>query len=388
MHSSGFNQASRCFFYPLARYLCLLAGIFVFFYVFSVNAQAAPSYKSLDAEFTALQANKQKALLREPWEKIQAKFDDFVNANPKSADAPKAAFMSARCLEEVALRTHSTRDFKKAVLFFGTMAEKYPKSMQAGEALWHKAEIEYTYLKDNAAAKQTLAALLNKTQDSKLKSKAKILQAKIQTEGTTAKPSTVSGNTAQAPGAANSNTPAANTNQAASSNKPQNSSNNTSITEPTLLSVLLSADKNKTTASLQLNTGAGFTYRFIPAAKSGTGKAALIVEVEGVVPKAGIKGLTSVPKGPVSFVNCMQGKLSAGSGKSVPSARVEFTLSGDHYFTIKSDKGSQKIELVVDSTKKQSGAQAGRGHAGKLEFDSSAQAGGTGSSGANANPNS
>ena len=373
MYSFGYSQVKRNTFFLVraSRYVFFTGTLLLCALLFAHSSHAAPSYKNLEAEFSALQADKQKSLQREPWEKVQAKFNAFVKASPKSADAPKAAFMGARCLEEIALRSHSSRDFRNAAALFAKVAENYSKTSQAGEALWHKAEIEYKYLKNNAAAQQTLALLLKKTQDNKLKNKAKSLEAKIKLEGTEEKQgsgssgsSSGSGNQAGASSAAGG-TPS-------TAGKPQTSAGDANISEPCLLSILVNADQNKTKATLELNTGAGFSYRFIPKNKSGTGNAALIVEVEGVVPKSGIKGLTSVPKGPVRSVNCMQGKLAAGgAGKDIPSARVELAISGDYSFAIQSDKGATRIQVTVDATKKQTGSQSGRGQVGKLVANSS-----------------
>ena len=385
MCNSGPGQPKLDYSYNVSRYVIFTSALLLFAVIFAYTCHAAPSYKSLNDEFSALQADKQKSLQREPWEKIKDKFDAFVKANPKSADASKAAFMGARCLEEIAIRSHSSRDFRNAASFLGKVADTYPKSAQAGEALWRKAEIEYKYLKNNAAAKQTLSLLLKKTQDAKLKSKAKGLEDKIKTEAAGAGGQNAAGNsggnsggntsgsasTKQTSSAGNSAGKATDKAAGKAAGKPQANSSDANISEPCLLSILVNADKNKTKASLELNTGAGFAYRFIPKSKSGTGNAALILEVEGVIPKLGIKGLTSVPKGPVRSVNCMQGKLSgsgggaADSGKGIPSARVEFALSDDYSFTIESDKNSSLIQVTVDSSKKQTGAQAGRGQVGK-----------------------
>ena len=385
MYSSEPGQVKLNFssFINTNRYIFFTGAVLLFFLAFSCYSQAAPSYKNLEDEFAALLADKQKSLQREPWEKVQAKFNAFVKANPKSADTPKAAFMGARCVEEIAQRSHSPRDFRNAASFLGKVAETYPKSRQADEALWRKAEIEYKRLKDNAAAKQTLALLLKKTKDDKLKNKAKALESELKAESGggatgTASGSSMSNSSGNSSGSSSGSSSGASANQSGSSGKPQNNTADSNNAAPCLLSILVNADKNKANASLELNTGAGFSYRFIPKSKTGTGDAALIVEVEGVVPKSGIKGLASVPKGPVRSVNCMQGKLASapgGSGKDIPSARVEFALSGDYSFTVQSHKNSTRIQVTIDSTKKQTGAQSGRGQAGTSTSLASGSAG-------------
>ena len=324
------------------------AAILAFFLLFAVisppqEAQSAPSYSSLNQEFNKLSADPQKAAMRDPWEKMQAKFDNLAKSNPKSSDAPKAAFMAARCLEEIAIRTHSSKDFRNTAQAFGEVGRKYPKTAQGDEALYKKAEIEFKRLKAPDTARKTLEQLLKSTTDNAMKNQAGKLKKEIEKSP------------AQSPGR-NEAAPAV------TAPKQQEA-----FSEPTLISILINADEKKADAEIELSTGAGYSWRFIPKAKTSSGEAVLIIEVEGVVPNEGISGVSTVSKGPVRLVRIVKAKVKTVSGKDMPSSRVEFTLKNDYASEVKTDSASNKILLKINSAKMQTATASGRGTAGSID---------------------
>lgn len=324
------------------------AAILTFFLLLALispsqEAQSAPSYSSLNQEFDKLSADPQKAAMRDPWEKIQAKFDNLAKSNPKSSDAPKAAFMAARCLEEIAIRTHSGRDFRNAAQAFGEVGRKYPKTAQGDEALYKKAEIEFKRLKAPDTARKTLEQLLKSTTDNAMKNQAGKLKKEIDK------------GPAQSPGR-NEAAPAV--------TAPEQQE---AFSEPTLISILINADEKKADAEIELSTGAGYSWRFIPKAKTSSGEAVLIIEVEGVVPNEGISGVSTVSKGPVRLVRIVKAKMKTASGKDTPSSRIEFTLKNDYASEVKTDSASNKIRLKINSAKMQTATASGRGTAGSID---------------------
>ena len=321
----------------LALFL-LLASIY-----YPWEAHSAPSYSSLNQEFNKLSADPKKSDMRDPWEKMRAKFDNLAKSNPKSPDAPKAAFMAARCLEEIATRTHSSEDFRNAAQTFGEVGKKYPRAPQGDEALYKKAEIEFKKLKNPDTAQKTLEQLLKNTADSAMKGRAGKLKKEIEKD---------QGKSS----ARNESTPSG------AAPKQQEF-----FSEPTLVSIIINADDKKADAEIELSTGAGYSWRFIPKAKNSSGEAALIIEVEGVVPNKGISGVSTVSKGPVRLVRIVNAKVKTAFGKDAPSCRIEFTLKDNYASEIKNDATSNKILLKVDSKKMQTATVSGRGTAGSVD---------------------
>ena len=348
MHAqTRFNRESLT---PL-RQITALAAFLLFLIIFIPSvSHSASSYSKLNEEFKTLSADPKKSAQREPWEKMQAKFDSFVKSNSKSDDAPKAAYMAARCMEEIAVRTHNPKDFNQTVDRFGAVAENYPKTQQGNEALFKKAEIEFKNLKNPEAAQKSITKLLETSRDEALKKRARELE-KTMTAAPAPKPDTQ---------------PAANPSTPKAEEKPVQT-----FSEPTLVSVLINASDKEADAEIELSTGAGYSWRFIPKAKTSGGKAALIVEVEGVVPNQGITGLSTVSKGPVQHVSIVKAKVKTASGKDAPSCRVEFTLKDDYSTAVKTETGESKILIKINSAKKQTATASGRGVAGRIEANSS-----------------
>lgn len=321
-------------------------------FLFGLPGQSVANVQSvitLEQEFKSLQQDPQKSRLREPWEKLAAKFDAVVETKPQERGASNAAFFSARCLEEIALRTRNKGDFTATIERLNQMLAKYPKSSLAPEALYKKAEIEARYLKNDTAAAKTLARLTGASPD--LQQKAQNLQASL---SLSEKISDIAGSSAQKP----------NSDKASSGAKaaPKSDSGSEKSGSPLLLSILANASDKTTSVELKLSTTNSYLYRFIPSAKTSSGKAALVIELPGLAPKEGLLGLVGIGTGPIEHINTMQAQLTAIDNSKVPSTRVELTLAGDYFFDIAPGKTPGSILVSVNSVKKQSGPLAGNGN--------------------------
>lgn len=310
------------------------------------HAKAATSYASLERKFETLAADPKKSSLREPWEKLQAEFDLYVKANPAGSNAPKAAYLAARCIEEIAIRTYRASDFKLTATRYGEVGKDYPKTTQGQEALYKKADVEFNKLKNSDSASQTIQQLLKIVSNEELKQKAKKLEAKIKQAGSSSPPQLKAEKAVH------------------SSASPQSAE---VFSQPTLISITVNASDKTADGLIELSEGAGYSWRYLPKSKTASGQAVLLIEVEGVVPNKGISGLRSISKGPVRHVNVIKAKVNAEGGKTVSSCRVELTLKDNYACSVTTPGGKPELHLQVDSAKKQTSPSSGRGVAGRIE---------------------
>lgn len=341
-------------------YLLTVLLLFVLL-AFPLTSYSAPTYSKLSNEFKSLSANPKKAGLRDSWNKMQIKFDKFVETNSKSKDAPKAAFMAARCMEEIAVRTFSPKDFRMTALRFGKVYDKYPKTPQGGEALYKKAKTEFSNLKKPKTAQKTIDKILKVSRDEGLKKRARRLATEIKAE-TAKKPETKASS-----GSKNKkNTSNPKTTVSRGKSKPAQT-----FTDPTLVSIIINAGSKVADAEIELSSGAGYSWSFIPKEKTQSARAALIVEVEGVIPNEGVTGFRSVSKGPIKNIRVVSAKVKTAKGKEAPSCRVEFTLKDNYRAEVSTKRNASKILIKVNASQKRTSATNGRGVAGSIKASSS-----------------
>lgn len=338
--------------------------VFLFFTLlaFPQASYSAPTYSSLSNEFKTLSAHSKKSGLRESWEKMQTKFNKFVKTNPKSNDAPKAAFMAACCMEEIAVRTFNPIDFTMATLLFGEVGDNYPRTFQGEEALYKKAEIEFSNLKNPEASQKTIDKLLKISRNEGLKKRTRKLETKVRA-APPAKQETTASSASKSKDIISNPKP----NASKEKSKPAQS-----FVDPTLVSITIDANNKVADAEIELSSGAGYSWSFIPKAKTQSGQAALIIEVEGVVPNKGITGFRSISKGPVKSIRVAEAKVKTAKGRDVPSCRVEFTLRDNYRTEIKTERNTSKILIKIISSKKQTSTANGRGVAGRIKSTFSA----------------
>ena len=136
----------------------------------------AAALVTLEERFETLAGDPQKNKLRDNWLKLEESFTALA-AKSSGETAAKAAFLQARCREELGARSYMSSDRKKAVELFAAMAKKYPKSPLAPEALYRQAAILGVPLKNTAQAAFVLAALEKNYPDSPEAAKASGLAA-------------------------------------------------------------------------------------------------------------------------------------------------------------------------------------------------------------------
>ena len=134
----------------LRRYLS------VFFFVlliagfsFSVFAE---SYAALRHDYQQLIKSAQLQRQRLNWEKLIDRFDHFIAQNPHDGNVEESLFFLARTWDGLSKASGSIADARKAVGHYIDMAERFPQSRLADDALFLAGQAAEYRLKDRIAA--------------------------------------------------------------------------------------------------------------------------------------------------------------------------------------------------------------------------------------------
>lgn len=138
---------------PLA-FLAALCLMVICFYD-SGYTSLPPTGKRYDlakASIDTLRQDEKRAAMREPWEKLAAEFRAIYDADPGWPNRPAALFRAAESLEELARRSFSKADAKKAIECYEAVAQRHADSRLADDALFRAAKLRAAWLKDDKGA--------------------------------------------------------------------------------------------------------------------------------------------------------------------------------------------------------------------------------------------
>ncbi len=116
-------------------------------------------YATAKAAIASLKLDEKKNRQREPWEKLAREFKAIYEHDPAWANRTAALFRAGESLEELAKRSLSKSDARKAVECFESLALRHASSRLADDALFHAARIRATYLRDDQGAISLLLRL-------------------------------------------------------------------------------------------------------------------------------------------------------------------------------------------------------------------------------------
>lgn len=132
----------------------LLLPIFLLLFVGASPAAAAQStsYKKARAGYDALLASQQKQLYRENWLKVIETLMAVGEAKPADSQGPTALLLAGKAWQGLWNVSRNAQDGEKAVETFDLLAQKYPDSSLADDALVLAAGVLETVMKDPAQA--------------------------------------------------------------------------------------------------------------------------------------------------------------------------------------------------------------------------------------------
>lgn len=116
-------------------------------------------YAAAKTEISALRQNESRNKQREPWEKLANEFKSIYDGDPTWPNRPAALFRSAESLEELAKRSFSRADARKAINCYETLALRHASSRLADDALFRAASMRAAWLKDDKGALALIARL-------------------------------------------------------------------------------------------------------------------------------------------------------------------------------------------------------------------------------------
>lgn len=138
--------------------ICLLL-VFCYEFGYSSLPPTEKRYVAAKAGIASLRQDVKKNKLREPWEKLATEFRSIYDGDPSWPNRPAALFRAAESLEELARRSYSRSDARKAINCYETLALRHAESRLADDALLRAAQMRAAWLKDDAGALALLARI-------------------------------------------------------------------------------------------------------------------------------------------------------------------------------------------------------------------------------------
>ena len=152
-------------------------------------------YQQAKAEMDALRKDKKRSCWREPWEKLEQRFLSVHAAKPSPAIGAGALYRAAVCREALARCSHLDKEFQAAVALYAAVADQFPRSALADDALYQAAVLSAQELDDAGEARRFLSEQLKSYAKGDMAGKGRQLLAEL--DGGTPKEASV--RTAQRP---------------------------------------------------------------------------------------------------------------------------------------------------------------------------------------------
>ncbi len=146
----------------------LLLALFV-----AGESTAADSYQVLRQEYQRLTTSAQLQRQRANWEHLIARFDRFVGNEPQSPYIDNAYFLRARTQDGLARASGRTSDARLAIDHYAHMAERFPTSRFADDALYHAGQLAEDRLRDQAGAVRFYRRVVREMADGDMVSEAR-----------------------------------------------------------------------------------------------------------------------------------------------------------------------------------------------------------------------
>lgn len=165
--------------FPLLLLTALLTALLTVQAAPAAAADAQSLYLSAKKELSSLRVDERRGSLREPWERLVARFDAVAREHPKWTNVPAAMFHGALAMEELGRRSFRKADNEAAVRRFERVAERYSWHVLADDALLHAARLRAEILDDAGGARRLLDVLLARYPGGDMADDARTLQAAL-----------------------------------------------------------------------------------------------------------------------------------------------------------------------------------------------------------------
>ncbi len=140
-------------------------------------------YLAAKANINSLKQDDKKNKLREPWENLASEFRSIYDTDPSWPNRPAALFRAAESLEELAKRSFSKSDARKAINCYETLALRHASSRLADDSLLRAAQMRAAWLRDEKGALALIARLKAQYPKGDMYKDALVLEKAIRASG-------------------------------------------------------------------------------------------------------------------------------------------------------------------------------------------------------------
>ena len=158
------------------------------------QAELLPRYRDAKARMDALRADKVRSCWRQPWEELTAEFLRIYMSRKDWAISPGALFRAAACQEALSGCSHLSDEYRQARDLYLRLAQEFPKSALADDALLQAASIDADHLNQSGEALELLDAIMALYSGGDKTTEAQALRSRL--AGTPAKPTAAAGDKA------------------------------------------------------------------------------------------------------------------------------------------------------------------------------------------------
>ena len=124
------------------------------------QAELLPRYRDAKAKMEALRADKVRSCWRQPWEELTAEFLRIYLSRKDWAISPGALFRAAASQEALSDCSHLADEYRQARDLYLKLAQEFPKSALADDALLRAATIDADHLNHSGEALELLDAIM------------------------------------------------------------------------------------------------------------------------------------------------------------------------------------------------------------------------------------
>ncbi len=141
--------------------------------------QLLPRYRKAKSDMEALSADKIRSCWRQPWEELAAEFLLIYQSRKNWAISPGALFRAASSQESLADCSHLAAEYRQARDLYLSLAQEFPKSALADDALLRAAAIDADRLNQPGEALELLDAIATLYSHGDMLPQAKTMRARL-----------------------------------------------------------------------------------------------------------------------------------------------------------------------------------------------------------------
>lgn len=143
------------------------------------QAELLPRYRAAKTKMEALRNDKVRSCWRQPWEDLTTEFLRIYVSRKNWAISPGALFRAAVSQEALSDCSHMADEYRQARDLYLKLAQEFPKSALADDALLRAASIDAEHLDQKAAALELLDAVAALYANGDMVAQSQALRAKL-----------------------------------------------------------------------------------------------------------------------------------------------------------------------------------------------------------------